>query len=104
MSIPTNTGSAALDMAAEFDHIEDEIASARRLVDTRQLPDVSGLLPRIGAVCEALVALPRAEAQPHLETVRRLLALLDGLAERLAENHSALRQQLSDSGNQPEHP
>lgn len=104
MNTPRSSRTTALDMAVELDRIEGEIAIARRLVDTQQLPDVSGLSPRISEVCHILAELPRAEAQAHLETIRRLITSLDGLAARLTENQNALREQYSISGHPSEHP
>ena len=104
MTQPTHAQEARIaDLASELGSIEGEIAAARRLVDTPQLPEVSNLLPRISAVCQAVAALPRVEAQSHLETVRRLVVALDELAEKLAEGHRALCERLAALGPQPEH-
>jgi hypothetical protein len=104
MNTPTSNQNETPDMATELGRIEGEIAIARRLVDTQQLPDVSGLLPRISEVCHILADLPRAEAHAHLETIRRLIVSLDGLATRLTENQNALREQHSTTGHPSEHP
>jgi hypothetical protein len=68
---------------AELLKIESLIATAVRLLDEGRVVELSALQERTKRVCDAALALPRAESRPLLPAMEALLAALDALTGNL---------------------
>ncbi len=76
-----------VDIAEELQKVGSLVTTARRLLATGTMVDLSALEGKVRAICEACAAVGRETARPHLPAMEALIADLDRLSEALRAQH-----------------
>lgn len=76
-----------MDIPDELQKVASLVTTARRLLATGTMVDLSALEGKVRAICEALAMMEREEAQIHLPTIEILVTDLDRLSEALKFQH-----------------
>lgn len=87
---PQSAAGAIASIEGELVKIESLIATAVRLLDEGRVVELSALQERTKRVCDAALALPRAESRPLLPAMETLLAALDALTANLSRRFGDL--------------
>ena len=83
---------------AELLKIESLIATAVRLLDEGRVVELSALQERTKRVCDAALALPRAESRPLVGAMEALLTALDALTANLSARFGDIPNLSSPTG------
>lgn len=78
---------AADRVQTELEKAASMVSTARRLLATGTMVDLSALEGRIRFVCETLAGMEREDGRPALPAMEALIADLDRLAEAIRERH-----------------
>jgi hypothetical protein len=79
--------SEPIDIVDELQKVASLVTTARRLLATGTMVDLSALEGKVKAICDALAAMDRDQAQAHLPTIEALVGDLDRLSEALRFQH-----------------
>lgn len=89
---------AAAPVQVDIRKVAAMVATARRLLGTGTMLDLSALQGTVAALCAAVAALPGDDARPLRPGLEALLAELDRLAEDLHAHHRRLGGHVSEGG------
>jgi hypothetical protein len=90
--------SAYLDIGDELQKVGSLITTARRLLATGTMVDLSALEGKVRAICEGITGIPRETALPHLSTMETLIADLDRLSDALRTQHEPVAARIEGTG------
>lgn len=76
---------ATTDVSEELEKAASMVTTARRLLATGTMVDLSALEGKVRVICEALVAMGRDDGRELLPVMERLIRDLDRLAEAIAD-------------------
>lgn len=77
--------SAPTDIGEELEKAASMVTTARRLLATGTMVDLSALEGKVRSICEALAGMARDDGRALLPVMERLLRDLDRLAEAITE-------------------
>lgn len=77
--------SAPTDVAEELEKAASMVTTARRLLATGTMVDLSALEGKVRSICDALAGMSREDSCALLPVMERLLRDLDRLAEAITE-------------------
>lgn len=73
------------DISQELEKAASMVITARRLLATGTMVDLSALEGKVRAICQSLAGMAREEGRVLLPTMERLIRDLDQLAEAITE-------------------
>jgi hypothetical protein len=87
---------SAAQVREELEKASSLVVTARRLLATGTMVDLSALEGKVRFICETLAGLGREDGQPFRPGMEALIADLDGLAEAIRERYDPLAASLAD--------
>lgn len=83
--MPTDSTNSLAQVREELDKAGSLVLTARRLLATGTMVDLSALEGKVRGICEKLVAMEREDGRPLLPAMEKLIDDLDRLAESIHE-------------------
>ena len=90
--------SAAPQMREELAKVSSLVFTARKLLATGTLVDLSAIEERVRGVAEAVAEMPQEDGRTLLDDLLALMRRLDGLGEYLQEQLNQVNGTLDDGG------